>query len=224
MTQVHSNENNKNQVETSKLSNGDVALVSEKEQRCMRRKCLLYCELNSEEKTKITIHTTDLEKGKTNQHYFEDEIKKLTGAKDYELGLNILFKGVFAMPGTDRTENTNVALQTLSDSMPKDVTEARLCMLEAALYAQGMQCFNRAERENMIPQREYYIKNAIKLLRLHNETIETLNKYRRGGEQRVVVQHVQVNDGGKAVVGGVFEGGGLQEKSSGVGHGHSSDL
>ncbi len=31
---------------------------------------------------------------------------------------------------------------------------------------------------------------AIKLLRLHNETIEALNRHRRGGEQRVIVQHV----------------------------------
>jgi hypothetical protein len=31
---------------------------------------------------------------------------------------------------------------------------------------------------------------AIKLLRCHNETIEALSRYRRGGEQRVVVQHI----------------------------------
>lgn len=52
------------------------------------------------------------------------------------------------------------------------------------------------------------MKCATKLLRLHNETVEAINKYRRGGEQRVVVQHVQVNEGGKAIVGGVLNGGG----------------
>jgi hypothetical protein len=36
--------------------------------------------------------------------------------------------------------------------------------------------------------------------------IETLMKYRRKGEQRVVVQHVNVNDGGKAIV-GLFQSG-----------------
>lgn len=30
---------------------------------------------------------------------------------------------------------------------------------------------------------------AIKLLRLHNETVETLGRYKRGGEQRVNVTH-----------------------------------
>ena len=50
------------------------------------------------------------------------------------------------------------------------------------------------------------MKNAIKLLRLYNETIQAITKYRRGGEQKLVIQHVNVNQGGQAVVGGVFEG------------------
>lgn len=49
---------------------------------------------------------------------------------------------------------------------------------------------------------ETHMNYAIKLLRLHNETIETLSRYRRKGEQKVIVQHVNVNDGGKAIVGG----------------------
>jgi len=52
------------------------------------------------------------------------------------------------------------------------------------------------------------MKSAIKLLRLHNETIEALSRYRRGGEQKVVVQHVNVNNGGQAIVGNVEARGG----------------
>jgi len=57
-----------------------------------------------------------------------------------------------------------------------------------------------------LAQSEFYLKNAIKLLRLHNETIEALGKYRRGGTQNVIVQHVRVNDGGKAIVGNMIAG------------------
>jgi hypothetical protein len=39
---------------------------------------------------------------------------------------------------------------------------------------------------------------ALKLLRLHNETIEAITKRRGGFEQKITVQHVQVNEGGKA--------------------------
>jgi hypothetical protein len=56
----------------------------------------------------------------------------------------------------------------------------------------------------------------MKLLRLHNETIEILDRYRRRGGQTVVVQHqhVQVNDGGRAIIGTqMMEGGGSKLKS-----------
>jgi hypothetical protein len=36
--------------------------------------------------------------------------------------------------------------------------------------------------------------------------METLKRYRTGGEQKVTVQHVTVNDGGQAIVGTVTPG------------------
>ena len=57
---------------------------------------------------------------------------------------------------------------------------------------------------SMMCQIEFNMKCAIKLLRLHNETTEALARYRRKGEQKVVVQHVNVNDGGKAIVGNMI--------------------
>ena len=67
-----------------------------------------------------------------------------------------------------------------------------------------------AGAENMIPQAEHYMKNAIKLLRLHNETVEAINRHRRGGSQKVIVQHVNVEGGSQAIVnnGDMITGGG----------------
>jgi hypothetical protein len=43
--------------------------------------------------------------------------------------------------------------------------------------------------------------------------MEALKRYRTGGEQRVTVEHVTVNEGGKAIVGNVMHGGpGASEK------------
>jgi hypothetical protein len=56
------------------------------------------------------------------------------------------------------------------------------------------------------------INRATKLMRLHNETLEALNRHRRKGEQKVVVQHVNVNNGGQAVVAGEIAGGGSHGK------------
>ena len=56
----------------------------------------------------------------------------------------------------------------------------------------------------MMCQNDHWLKHAIKLLRLHNETVEALSRYRRKGERRVVVQHVTIEGGGQAIVGGMF--------------------
>ncbi len=50
-------------------------------------------------------------------------------------------------------------------------------------------------------QVDSFINRSTKLTRLYNETVDTLSRYRRKGEQKVVVQHVNVNQGGQAMVG-----------------------
>ncbi len=139
-------------------------------------------------------------------------LKALTATTDSGIAVEIFTKGLSALPGSNVARNANTAAQVLADAAPQDATEARLCMQEAVLYAQGMEYLSRAEKSELLPQSEYYIKNAMKLLRLHIETLEARNKHKRGGEQRVVVQHVQVNDGGKAIVGAnlTMDGGGVK--------------
>ena len=47
-----------------------------------------------------------------------------------------------------------------------------------------------------------------KLARTFAVQMETLKRYRTGGEQRVTVQHVNVAEGGQAIVGNVNAAGG----------------
>lgn len=144
---------------------------------------------------------------------WKDVLEPLTATTDPEVASEIFTRGLNALPGKNVARNANIAVQALADAVPQDATEATLCMQEMALYTQGMAYLYRAENCNMLTQCDFYMKSAIKLLRLHNETIEARSKYRRGGEQRVIVQHVQVNDGGKAIVGGNLEmGGGGENK------------
>jgi hypothetical protein len=49
---------------------------------------------------------------------------------------------------------------------------------------------------------------AIKLLRTYATLMETLQRYRGKGEQKVVVEHVHVHEGGQAIVGNVHQVGG----------------
>jgi hypothetical protein len=147
----------------------------------------------------------DLIQEENNQNL--DILKEVFGTKETELAVDVLLKGVKSMPFGFNEMNFNVCTQMLADCKPKDAMEASLILQSNTLYSRGMYFIEKSANESTLPQAEFYMKNAIKLLRLHNETIEAITKYRRGGEQKLVVQHVNVNEGGRAVVGGIFEGG-----------------
>ena len=69
-----------------------------------------------------------------------------------------------------------------------------------------------------VEQVDSCINRSAKLTRLYNETLETLMRYRRKGEQKFLVQHVNVNDGGRAIVGNFETGGGVETKTMEVPH------
>lgn len=154
------------------------------------------------------------------KEFIEDclsHMQELTATKDAEIAGEIHDRALAALPKNNNLEHrTNLIIQSLADAQPQDSIEAKLCMQETVLYANGMQYLSRAENTERFEHNEFYMKNAIKLLRLHNETIELLMRYRRGGEQRVVVQHVNVSDGAQAIVGNVITGGGSNIKSDEV--------
>jgi hypothetical protein len=143
---------------------------------------------------------------------WKDALKALMATSDPEIASEIFARGFAAVPGQNVATKANVVAQLFADAPPQDLTESKLILQANALYSQGMAYLNRAEQYDMISQCEFYIKNAMKLLRLHNETVETLCKYRRRGEQRVVVQHVNVE--GQAIVnnGNMIAGGGVNKK------------
>ena len=65
----------------------------------------------------------------------------------------------------------------------------------------------RLARVENIQQQDSAEKAFNKLARTFVLQMDTLKKYRSGGEQRITVQHVTVNDGGQAVVGNINAGG-----------------
>ena len=54
----------------------------------------------------------------------------------------------------------------------------------------------------------FNVNRMTKLMRTYMAQMEALNKYRNKGKQQITVQHVNVNDGGQAIVGDVTQGGG----------------
>lgn len=58
-----------------------------------------------------------------------------------------------------------------------------------------------------MPLPETTIQGYTKLARTYTAQVEALRKHRNGGKQTVTVQHVNVSDGGQAIVGHVDAGG-----------------
>ena len=97
-----------------------------------------------------------------------------------------------------------------SQRLDGSLIEDRLLRQATELHAQGLRLLEFAGsfeslRMRDSPMRDSLMSQAIKLLRLHNETVDTLGRYRRNGEQKVVVQYVNVQNGGQATVGAVIQ-------------------
>jgi len=83
-----------------------------------------------------------------------------------------------------------------------------------AVHNAAMEAMKRAMIEGQtVEGRESNINYATKMLRTFAAQMEALKRYRTGGQQKVIVEHVYVTAGGQAIVGVVNRGEGNSEKS-----------
>jgi hypothetical protein len=117
--------------------------------------------------------------------------KELCGVKDVEISETIILRSASALsPLVGYDESMNLMIQSLNDIKPKDSIEARLVAQATVAFQLGMDRMRRAAASDRLENSEAQVNMAIKLMRVHNETIEALNRYRRGGEQKVTVTHI----------------------------------
>jgi len=97
----------------------------------------------------------------------------------------------------------NFMLATIKAIAPKDEVEAMLAAQMAAVHMATMTFARRLAHVDNVAQQDSAERAFNKLARTFAVQLEALNRYRTGGEQRVTVQHVTVNEGGQAIVGAV---------------------
>jgi hypothetical protein len=96
----------------------------------------------------------------------------------------------------------------------KDTLEAALAVQMASVHLMTMRICNQLAGA-ITPDGVGHAERALnKLARTFAAQVETLKKYRTGGEQKVTVQHVTVSDSAQAIVGNVSTGGGCDKKKS----------
>ena len=96
---------------------------------------------------------------------------------------------------------------------PNDPIEAMLAAQMAAVHRATMTFARRLAHVETIPRQDSAERAFNKLARTFTTQLEALNRHRGKGQQKIVVQHVNVSDGGQAIVGTVEQGGGVKEKS-----------
>jgi hypothetical protein len=121
--------------------------------------------------------------------------------------VNAATVGEMADPG-----NINFWLKTVAGIKPKDHVEAMLAMQMVAVHNATMTFSRRLNHVQTLQQQDSAMNAFNKLSRTFVAQLEALKRYRTGGEQKVTVEHVTVNEGGQAIVGAVGGGRGANIK------------
>ena len=109
----------------------------------------------------------------------------------------------------------NFMLSVVKGIEPEDEVEAMLAAQMAAVHNATMTFARRLNHVENIVQQDSAERAFNKLARTFTAQVEALKRYRTGGEQRVVVEHVHVHQGGQAIVGTVNRGGGGNTEKQG---------
>ena len=99
---------------------------------------------------------------------------------------------------------------------PKDQIEGMLAVQMIATHHATMDCFRIVAQNGHIDIINQMSSCANKLSRTFMMQMEALNRYRGKGQQKMTVEHVHINSGGRAIIGNVtknapsLEGGGKE--------------
>jgi hypothetical protein len=98
-------------------------------------------------------------------------------------------------------EAINDALAAVTGIGARDETEGMLATQMVATHFAAISALRRLKGAETFHQQDSNGNLAVKLLRTFTLQIEALQRYRGKGQQKVTVEHVNVNAGGQAIVG-----------------------
>ncbi len=107
-------------------------------------------------------------------------------------------------------QTTNASMAAILEIDPQDATELMLATQMVTVHNIAMEMSRRAllvdgQTDEVV---NFNVNRMTKLMRTYTAQMEALNKYRNKGKQQITVkhQHVNVNEGGQAVIGDVNRG------------------
>ncbi|MBW2109398.1 MAG: hypothetical protein JRI36_12155 [Deltaproteobacteria bacterium] len=100
----------------------------------------------------------------------------------------------------------NVWSGLLHNLKPQDVLETMLLIQGIGLHNLMIESTRRAMMTSDHERRDMFVRQSLRLSRTFAGLIESLKKYRSGGQQKIRIEHVTVKDGGQAMLGNIKAG------------------
>ena len=112
------------------------------------------------------------------------------------------------LPGGGMSEKAvNASLAFIENAKPRNEVESALVIQMACTHTTAMRVLATFDEGQGCERNALRASAASRLLRAYTAQVETLHRLRHGGSQFVRVEHVQVNEGGQALIGNVKKGG-----------------
>jgi len=132
-----------------------------------------------------------------------------TGYLDPDAALRLMDQVANAQPRPDKAdiERMNSATAIMNGIAPENPLEGLLAAQMTATHNMAMEFCRRAMREGQtVDGIERNTNSAARMMKVFTGQVDALHKLKNKGQQKITVQHVQVNQGGQAIIGDVNRG------------------
>ena len=130
---------------------------------------------------------------------------KAFGGNDFDI-VDLLTDGISRIASNGKeianAKEMNFAVSFLQEINPQDPVEAMLAIQMLGTHFLSCKTLHRGSLNNQTFEGvSENINRATKLNRTYIAQMDALKKYRNKGNQKITVEHINVNEGGKAVIG-----------------------
>jgi hypothetical protein len=133
-------------------------------------------------------------------------MQRAFGARDADLIMHLFLQATSVRPESmpEHAKRENSVLAALHGIEPRDELEGLLAVQMVAVHNLAMAFLKRASLEaQTTPGIDLNVNRGTKLLRTFAALMEAPHRHRSKGEQKMIVEHVHVHNGGQAIVGPV---------------------
>jgi hypothetical protein len=165
------------------------------------------------------LSVTTLQNGRWHVNHPNLETVKLIcealGTSDFKFATSLLNMFCHLALNDANSEGAfDFLISAIKGIAPRDEVEAMLAAQMAAVHLVGMR-FSRLMLAAKDPRgMEIYERGLNRAMRTYSQQMEALKRYRSKGEHKIVVQHVNVGEGGQAIVGDVHQQKSLDAKTA----------